>query len=122
MKVLLIEDDQEIVTSLSIIIANQYPGAAITSTHLGQTAITMLREQPFDLVVLDLGLPDISGLDVLKAVRSFSAVPIIILTASLEENNRTTGIGLGASDYLNKPFGYVQFIDSVKAQCPDPVK
>jgi DNA-binding response OmpR family regulator len=121
-KVLFIEDDREIVTSLSIIIETQYPGAEISSTHLGQTAITMLREQPFELVVLDLGLPDINGLDVLKEVRAFSSVPIIILTASLEPNNRTNGIRLGASDYLNKPFGYRQFVESVKAQYPHPVK
>jgi DNA-binding response OmpR family regulator len=120
MKVLFVEDDHEIVTSLSIIIENQYPGAAITSTHLGQSAINLLKEQAFDLVVLDLGLPDINGLDVLKEVRSFSRVPIIILTANLEGNNRTRGIGLGASDYLNKPFGYVQFIASVKAQVTNP--
>ena len=70
----------------------------------GREAIEIIRNDIFDIVLLDLGLPDMDGLDVLKAVRQFSSVPIIVMTARTDIQSISKTRDFGANDYINKPF------------------
>ncbi len=80
-----------------------------------RSGLAVLRREPVDLVVLDLGLPDSSGLDVLRALRSTSDVPVIIVTGRSEETDRVLGLELGADDYLVKPFSQRELAARVRA-------
>jgi DNA-binding response OmpR family regulator len=81
----------------------------------GREALERLREDNFDLVVLDVMLPRIDGFDVCRAIRSRSTVPIIMLTAKTEETDKVLGLELGADDYITKPFSVREFRSRVKA-------
>ena len=81
----------------------------------GREALDRLREDNFDLVVLDVMLPRMDGFDVCRAIRSRSTVPIIMLTAKTEETDKVLGLELGADDYITKPFSVREFRSRVKA-------
>jgi DNA-binding response OmpR family regulator len=81
----------------------------------GREALERLREDDFDLVVLDVMLPRMDGFDVCRAIRSRSTVPIIMLTAKTEETDKVLGLELGADDYITKPFSVREFRSRVKA-------
>jgi two-component system KDP operon response regulator KdpE len=115
MKILVIDDDKRILESLTMTFKLCWPNADIISTRLGEEGIKIVDEFSPDIVILDLGLPDISGFDVLKQIRQFSAVPIIILTIRGEEADIVTGLGLGANDYIVKPFRQMELIARIKA-------
>jgi two-component system KDP operon response regulator KdpE len=101
--ILIIDDEPKIVrfirTSLSL------SGYNLLTAGSGEAAIAQFEEEQPDLIILDLGLPDIDGFEVLRELRTFSTVPIIILTARDEEKDKVKGLELGADDYLTKPFG-----------------
>ena len=81
----------------------------------GREALERLRDDNFDLVVLDVMLPRMDGFDVCRAIRSRSTVPIIMLTAKTEETDKVLGLELGADDYITKPFSIREFSSRVKA-------
>jgi DNA-binding response OmpR family regulator len=81
----------------------------------GREALERLRDDNFDLVVLDVMLPRMDGFDVCRAIRSRSTVPIIMLTAKTEETDKVLGLELGADDYITKPFSVREFRSRVKA-------
>jgi len=81
----------------------------------GREALDRLRDDNFDLVVLDVMLPRMDGFDVCRAIRSRSTVPIIMLTAKTEETDKVLGLELGADDYITKPFSIREFSSRVKA-------
>jgi two-component system KDP operon response regulator KdpE len=101
--ILIIDDEPKIVrfikTSLSL------AGYNLLIASTGQSALTQYEQEQPDLIILDLGLPDMDGFDILQEVRSYSTVPIIILTARDDEKDKVKGLELGADDYLTKPFG-----------------
>src|SRR6476646_7482192 len=100
--VLVVEDETKIRDLLrSYLEREQF---AVLSTGSGAEAITMARDAHPDLVILDLRLPDVPGEEVAREVRSFSAVPILMLTAKSAEEDRIHGLELGADDYVTKPF------------------
>ncbi len=101
--ILIVDDEPKIQRYLTnaMTMADWQPMAAYT----GQEALNILASQKVDLVILDLGLPDIDGLEVLRQVRETSIIPIIILTARDGEADKVRGLELGADDYLTKPFG-----------------
>ncbi|MBM3175990.1 MAG: response regulator transcription factor [Chloroflexi bacterium] len=115
MKVLIIEDDPEIVESISLAFRIRWPEAEVLSSRLGSKGIELVKNQPPDAVILDLGLPDMSGFEVLKQIRAFSSIPIIILTISSEESNVVKGLELGADDYVTKPFRQLELLARVKS-------
>jgi len=119
MKVLIIEDDQGIVESISLALNIRWPDVKIVSTHLGNTGIELVESESPDLVILDLGLPDISGFEVLKQVRLFSSVPIIILTVRPDEADIVKGLEWGADDYIVKPCGQLELLARVKVRLRD---
>ena len=115
MKVLIIEDDQEIVEAVSLAFQIRWPEAKLVSTHLGERGIELVESESPDVVILDLGLPDISGFEVLKQTRLFSAVPILILTVRADEADIVKGLEWGADDYVVKPFRQLELLSRVKA-------
>ncbi len=115
-KILLIEDDLEIIETISLSFRINWPEAELISSRYGKSGIELAESKAHDTIILDLGLPDISGFQVLGQIRLFSSVPIIILTASVSEGDRVAGLALGVNDYLVKPFKQREFIERLKAQ------
>ena len=116
MKLLIIEDDEEIIDAISLAFQIRWPEAEIISTRLGKKGIVLADSELPDIVILDLGLPDINGFDVLRKIRQFSQVPIIILTVRAEEADIIKGLEWGADDYIIKPFRQLELLARIKAQ------
>jgi two-component system KDP operon response regulator KdpE len=102
MKVLVIEDDRQIVRTLRTSL--QARGYDVASARDGASALAMLRSPGVDLVILDLGLPDIDGLEVLAQLRAFASQPVIVLTVRDSQAEKVAALDQGADDYLTKPF------------------
>jgi two-component system OmpR family response regulator len=103
MNILLIEDDEVLADGLTHTLTNS--GYCVTGAITGAYAEHLLTAQGFDLIILDLGLPDMDGLQLLRKIRSYkNSLPILILTARDDMNNRIEGINQGADDYMTKPF------------------
>lgn len=115
MKVLLVEDDREIVEAISLAFQIRWPEAELITTRLGQKGVELVESESPDIVILDLGLPDISGFEVLQQIRLFSQVPTIILTVRADEADIVKGLEWGADDYITKPFRQLEFLARVKA-------
>ena len=112
-RILLVDDEQSIQTLLSYPLRKE--GYDVVQATDGREALERFDEQPFDLVVLDLMLPRIDGLEVCRQLRTRSSVPIIMLTAKSEEIDKVVGLELGADDYITKPFSMREFASRVKA-------
>ncbi len=115
MKVLLVEDSKEIQEAISLIFELHWPESEVTIAGDGSQGVTMTEKESPDIVILDLGLPDIDGFKVLKEVRDFSDVPVIILTVRGEEMDKVRGLELGADDYIVKPFSHMELLARVRA-------
>jgi two-component system, OmpR family, response regulator len=103
MRILLVEDSVPL--SRTVAEAFRAKGHAVDALSTGEDADAALRTQPYDVVILDLGLPDVDGTEVLRRMRSRrSRVPVLVLTARGEVYDRVAGLNLGADDYLAKPF------------------
>ncbi len=114
MKTILVVDDEPKIVQL----ARDYlerAGFAVQSAGDGKTAVAGVRAARPDLIVLDLGLPEMDGLDVTRALRKESNVPIIMLTARGEESDKLVGLELGADDYIVKPFSPKELVARVRA-------
>ncbi len=112
-RILLVDDEQSIQTLLSYPLRKE--GYDVVQATDGRQALDRFDEQAFDLVVLDLMLPKVDGLEVCRQLRSRSAVPIIMLTAKSEEIDKVVGLELGADDYITKPFSVREFSSRIKA-------
>ncbi|MEE7567926.1 response regulator, partial [Xanthomonas sp. Kuri4-3] len=113
-RVLIVEDEPAIADTVLYALRNE--GYAPEHCLLGRQALQRLREQPADVVVLDVGLPDLSGFEVCRALRGFSEVPVIFLTARNDEIDRVLGLELGADDYMAKPFSPRELVARVRAR------
>lgn len=111
--VLVVDDEPQIVQLVRDYL--EHGGFAVFTAGDGPTALRMARTQHPDLVVLDLGLPGLDGLDVTRSLRRDGAVPIIILTARGDESDKLVGLELGADDYLTKPFSPKELVARVRA-------
>ncbi len=112
-QILIVEDEAAIADTL--VYALQAEGFATHWSSLGSEALTLLENGTFDLAILDVGLPDISGFEVCKRLRRFSELPVIFLTARSEEIDRVVGLEIGADDYVVKPFSPREVAARVKA-------
>jgi len=115
-KVLIIEDDQEIVSFVSVAFQMRWPEAQLISSSLGEEGLELVETENPDLVILDLGLPDISGFEVLRQIRLFSSVPVVILTVRADEADMVKGLEWGADDYVVKPFRQLELLARLKVQ------
>ncbi|MFD9193071.1 response regulator transcription factor [Streptomyces phaeochromogenes] len=111
MRVLLVEDDEPVAQSLRRGLVRY--GFEVAWVATGGDALA--HEDPYDVVLLDLGLPDTDGLDVCKALRERGDVPIIVISARSDETDRVVGLELGADDYVTKPFGVREVIARIRA-------
>ena len=110
MKILIIEDDDVIVENVALTLKVGWQEAELISACLGEEGIEMVGSEAPDLVILDLGLPDMDGFDVLKQIRLYSEVPVIILTVREDETEVVKAFDLGADEYLFKPFRQMELI------------
>ena len=115
MKIVIIEDAADIVEVVSLCFELRWPGTEIYSSAEGKRGLELIEKENPDLVILDLGLPDIDGFEVLKDIRRFSNIPVIILTARAEEASIVRGLELGADDYITKPFSHIEFLARVQS-------
>lgn len=102
-RILIVDDEPKIIRFLTTSL--NLAGFETVATATGREALEAFSAGDIDLIILDLGLPDLDGLDVLRDIRSVSTVPIVILTARDDELDKVHGLELGADDYLTKPFG-----------------
>lgn len=112
-RILLVEDDTEISDMLRSYLATE--NYEVDCAFDGQEACDRFDKDSFDLVLLDLMIPKVSGMSVMKHIRRKSFVPIIILSAKDTESDKTLGLGLGADDYITKPFSVVEVLARIKA-------
>ncbi len=115
MKVLIVEDNPEISTAIGVAMQIRWSDAQVVTTHLGERGVELVEIEKPDIVILDLGLPDISGYEVLKRIRLFSGVPVLILTVRSEEDDIVKGLEYGADDYMVKPFRKLELLSRVQA-------
>lgn len=109
---LVIEDDEKIAQIIKVYLTNS--GFNVISAHDGNDGLELFKNNPIDVVILDLMLPGLDGWEVCQRLRAVSDVPIMMLTALGEIDERVNGLDMGADDYLTKPFTFLEFITRVK--------
>ena len=114
MRTILVVDDEPKIVQLARDYL-EHAGFAVVTAHDGKAALASARGQRPDLVVLDLGLPELDGLDVARTLRAESNVPIVMLTGRSEESDKLVGLELGADDYVTKPFSPKELVARVRA-------
>ena len=112
-RILLVDDEQSVQTLLAYPLRKD--GYEVVAAHDGREALDRFAEQRFDLVVLDIMLPKLDGIEVCRRMRSRSQVPIIMLTAKDDEIDKVLGLEMGADDYITKPFSVREFRSRVRA-------
>ena len=112
-RILIIEDESAIADN--VVYALNTEGYDVVWKSLGSDGVAALQNGAIDLVILDVGLPDMSGFEVCKQIRQFSQVPIIFLTARSEEIDRVVGLEIGGDDYISKPFSPRELVARIKA-------
>jgi len=111
--ILLIEDDEALAQLVQLLL--ERAGYAVKAATNGEAGLEIARHTPPDLVLLDILMPDMDGWHVYEALRRITDSPVLFLTALGDEHNITYGLGLGADDYIVKPFGYKELVTRVKA-------
>jgi two-component system response regulator MprA len=112
-RILAVDDEPNIVEFLRVGLG--YEGYQVESVMDGRAALDRIRQEKFDLIILDVMLPGLDGFEIVKRVRTNSQVPILMLTARDEVADRVTGLDLGADDYLVKPFSFAELVARVRA-------
>jgi len=112
-RILVVDDEPAIVDAVAYALEGE--GYEVASRADGEAALAAALDEPFDLVVLDLMLPKISGTEVCRRLRAESDVPIVMLTAKDAEVDRVLGLEIGADDYVTKPFSIVELVSRVRA-------
>ena len=115
MKFLVIEDSQEMVDAVSLCLNLRWPQAEVLCTGEGRRGLELVEEEAPDLVILDIGLPDMHGLEVLRSLRGFSDVPVVMLTARNQDVEIARFLEEGADDYVVKPFSHVELMGRLQA-------
>ena len=114
MKILIVDDDKEIVELLSIYVKNE--GYEPIQAFTGKEALTKIATNPgIDLMILDIMMPNMSGIEVIKAVRKDSQVPILVVSAKTTDMDKIQGLITGADDYVSKPFNPLEVMARVKS-------
>ncbi len=112
-RVLVVDDDPSLVRTLQINLRAR--GYEVLVARDGRTALQVTEEEAPDIVVLDLGLPDLDGISVLHRLRTFTAVPVVVLSARHSSDDKVEALDLGADDYVTKPFGVEELMARIRA-------
>ena len=113
-RILITDDEKDIVNALEIYLKPE--GYEIQKAYTGKEAVDAVRQGNIDLVLLDVMMPVMDGLQAMSRIRSFSNVPIILLTAKSEDTDKVLGLNIGADDYITKPFNPAEVIARVRSQ------
>lgn len=112
-KILLVEDDASIVEMLAGYLNKE--GFDVSAAYNGEDGISMFRKESYDLMVVDLMMPKLDGMEVIKIVRESSSIPILIMSAKDSDIDKALGLGFGADDYIAKPFSMIEISARIKA-------
>ncbi len=115
MKILIIEDDSDVVEVVQLCFELRWRHCQAVVASTGARGLELVETEAPDIVILDLGLPDIDGLEVCRQIRSFSDVPIVMLTVRDSEVDIVKGLEMGADDYITKPFRHIELLARVQA-------
>jgi two-component system KDP operon response regulator KdpE len=126
MKVLVVDDAVEVIEAVTVSFSLQWRETEVIGADNGETALDLIEQERPDVVLLDIAMPGMSGFDVLREIRGFSDVPVIMLTARDDVIDKVKGLELGADDYVTKPFDHLELLARVKAllrrlDMPQPV-
>jgi len=115
MKILIVDEEPDVRKLVAMSFHLQQPGWEVIGAEDGPQALELVERERPDLVLLDVGLPEMNGFEVLKAIRLFSDVPVIMLTVRDDELSKVQGLELGADDYVTKPFSHLELLARVRA-------
>ena len=112
--ILLCDDEEDILYALKIYLEN--PEYVFHEAHTGREAVRIVKEQPVELILMDIMMPELDGISAMQEIRKFSNAPIILLTAKSEDIDKIVGLNAGADDYITKPFNPMEVSARVKSQ------
>ena len=115
MRILVVDDEPDVIESVRLGFELQWREIDVLGAGDGETALDVVEQERPDIVLLDVGLPDIDGFEVLRRIRSFSDVPVVMLTARDDAMDKVKGLELGADDYVTKPFNHLELMARVRA-------
>ncbi|HEX7345817.1 MAG TPA: response regulator transcription factor [Candidatus Limnocylindrales bacterium] len=115
MRILVVDDEPDVIESIRIGFELQWREIDVIGAGRGEEALDRIEQDAPDIVLLDIGLPDIDGFEVVRRIREFSDVPVVMLTARDDAMDKVKGLELGADDYITKPFNHLELMARVKA-------
>ena len=115
MRILVVDDEPDVVESVQLGFTLQWREVEVLGAGTGEEALDIVEHRHPDIVLLDVGLPDMDGFEVLREIRAFSDVPVVMLTARDDAMDKVKGLELGADDYVTKPFNHLELMARVKA-------
>ena len=115
MKILVVDDEPDVSEIVGLTFNLQWQGAEVITAADGESGLELFQREPPDVVILDVGLPGMTGFEVCRRLREISDVPILMLTVHGEELDRLRGLGLGADDYIIKPFSALELVARTRA-------
>jgi two-component system KDP operon response regulator KdpE len=114
-RILVVDDEPDVVESVRLGFTLQWREVDVLGAPTGEAALDVVEREHPDIVLLDVGLPDIDGFEVLRGIRAFSDVPVVMLTARDDAMDKVKGLELGADDYVTKPFNHLELMARVRA-------
>lgn len=120
MRALVVDDATEVVEVIQLCFELRWPGSTVLVAPTGAEALRLARTEKPDVVILDIGLPDMDGYQVCRQIRSFSDVPIVILTVRDKDADIARAREVGADDYLTKPFSHTELLERVRTALRKP--
>lgn len=114
MRILVCDDDREIVEAITIYLEKE--GYDVVAAYNGKEALKQLRENQIQLIILDIMMPEMDGIQALLKLREYSSLPVILLSAKSEDADKILGLNVGADDYITKPFNPLELLARVKSQ------
>ncbi len=115
MRILVVDDEPDVIESVRLGFTLQWREVEVLGAGNGARALDLVEHERPDIVLLDIGLPDLDGFEVLRQVRAFSDVPVLMLTARDDTLDKVKGLELGADDYVTKPFNHLELLARVRA-------
>ncbi len=112
-KILVVEDEKQLARFLELELLHE--GYTVTTVHDGRKALELIKDTNYDMILLDIMLPELNGIEVCRRIRAFSAIPVIMLTARDSVTDRVAGLDAGADDYLIKPFAIEELLARIRS-------